>query len=105
MIFFKAKGNIYKLSKDNNTMVLRVYKEDFEKLNTLANTTNLHFLKIKIKNMKIKDEKLLSYITNIKELEGKDVICSGFVKKYKFTKPNEDTVVEGVQFIANKLLR
>jgi hypothetical protein len=110
MIFFKVEGVVYKLSKDS--IVLNVRGESFNKLNILANTNNLHFFKIYINNAKIKDERLLSYITNITELEGKNIICSGIVKKYKYkVKKNsindtdkEDVIVEGTQFIAHKII-
>lgn len=103
MIFFKVNGIVYRA--EDKYIILRVDTEDADKLNYLMETTKkLYMFKINTVNAKIKDISMLECMTNWKEIEGKNICCSGIVKNYSFVN-KENQIVEGKSLLAKKIIK
>lgn len=102
MIFFNVSGIVYKASKKH--IVLEVKGEDKDKLNKIVNKESkpLYFFKMNIENVKIKDDLILKYIEEEKDLTGMDIVCSGFIKKYKYVNLDKD-IIEGMSIFVKTI--
>ncbi len=103
MIFFKVSGIVYRV--EDKYIILKVVENDVEKLNSLMGTSKkLYMFKINTINAKLKDVSMLECMTNWKEIEGKEICCSGIVKKYSFIN-KENELIEGKSLIAKKIIK
>lgn len=99
--FFKTKGYVYRV--DRKYIVLQINdKEELAKMKTLTDRRGSQWFKINIEYCKIKDIRLLDYVKEQKDLTGMQVVCSGIIKKYKFTSDSGD-IVEGKTIMAKSL--
>lgn len=102
MIFFNVSGIVYKANK--KYIVLEVKGKDKDKLNKIVNKENkpLYFFKMNIESVKIKDELILKYIEEEKDLTGMNIVCSGFIKKYKYINLDKE-VIEGMSIFVKTI--
>jgi len=102
MLFFKINGIVYRT--EEKYIILKVDQCDVDKINSLMETDKkLYMFKIDTTNAKLKDLKMANCMTEWKEIEGKDICCSGIIKKYSFI-GKDNQLISGKSLKAKKII-